>query len=188
MKKPPCRDLVLQGGVCHSRVIWILPVSVRISQTPPDVVFGTSTRPTPESVRNTFSESRLPATFPVSVFTWISPASQPVKATCPVLRSIESCSAAITRSSRRFPTLPPETRFRQETPHSSASPVVTCTVRSSRHVTSVTRTAPVVAERSSAPTAVSAARILPVLVRIAAAPETDAERSALPVVREISAC
>ena len=65
---------------------------------------------------------------------------------------------------------------------------MTCTVRSSRHVTSATRTAPVVVERSSAPTAVSAARILPVLVRIAAVPEMDAERSALPVVREISAC
>lgn len=29
LKKPPCRTRALQGGFCHSRVIWILPVSVR---------------------------------------------------------------------------------------------------------------------------------------------------------------
>lgn len=57
---------------CQSIVIAVFPVSVRNSQTPPVVVFGTSTEPTSLSAKKILSDSRLPVTSPVSVFKWSS--------------------------------------------------------------------------------------------------------------------
>ena len=77
-------------------VILISPVSVLISHFPPEVVFGTLTRPVSVSVINNLSERRLPQTLPVSVITEISPASQWLNVISPVVRRIVKFSDAIT--------------------------------------------------------------------------------------------
>ena len=78
--------------------ILIFPVSVIISHLPPLVVFGTSTRPVSVCAINTLSVRNVPVTFPVSVSTKISAASEPLNRMSPVLLLIESFSSAITLS------------------------------------------------------------------------------------------
>ena len=74
----------------------ILPVAVVISHFPPDVVLGTLIQPVEVSVMNTFSESNVPVTSPVSVFTDISIASLPSNLTSPVSLLIEIVPVATT--------------------------------------------------------------------------------------------
>ena len=89
----------------------MLPVDVVISHLPPDIVFGTSILPVEVFVINTLLESKLPATFPVEVFTKISVASQALKFTLPVLRLIKKLLSAITFFSVMAPVLPFEISF-----------------------------------------------------------------------------
>ena len=80
----------------HAIVILIFPVPVLISHFPPVAVFGTSTLPVPVSVINTLSVIKVPVTFPVVVFIYISAASHSPNFTFPVLLSKENVFAAIT--------------------------------------------------------------------------------------------
>ena len=91
----------------------ISPVSVVISHFPPDVVLGTLILPVEVSVMNTFSESNVPVTSPVSVFTDISVASLPSSLTSPVSLSIEIVPVTITFFKIMVPVSLSATKFEQ---------------------------------------------------------------------------
>ena len=141
--------------------ILISPVPVLISHLPPAAVFGTSTLPVSVSVINTLSVSRLPRTFPVSVFTYSFSASQPLNFTSPVLLLTESLFSAITLFRAILPVVPSDIKLLQEISVRSASPVETPTAISPAQVTPEAVTEPVVTERSRESAAVSFIKIFP---------------------------
>ena len=83
-------------------------MSVFISHLPPVVEFGTFTLPVSVSAIKILSERNAPETSPVSVFTYISAASHPLKYTSPVLLSIKNFSMATTLLKIISPVLPLE--------------------------------------------------------------------------------
>ena len=116
-------------------VILISPVSVVISHFSSAIIFGTSTLPVSVSTKNTLSVSKFPLTFPVSVFTKISLASQSLNFISPVLLLIENFSVAITFSKEILPVLPLDNRFLQLVSTIFVFPVETLILISSEQFT-----------------------------------------------------
>ena len=107
------------------------PVVVVISQIPPLVHFGTLTSPVVLDAVNILSESSVPVTLPVDIFTKISPASHFEKVASPVVRVIESFSVATVFSNRISPVVPVEIKDLHFTFERRVSPEVIFTIMSS---------------------------------------------------------
>ena len=74
------------------------PVVVVISHFPPVLLLGARTSPVEVETVKILSVKRVPVTLPVSVWTYISDASQEMNLTSPVERVISNFSCAITFS------------------------------------------------------------------------------------------